>query len=138
MILTNIYICGYISNLPFWWIASDVTGVRLPRFREMEMFSMKVHLTKTEAMILELLQTLPEEKRFGLGMLAADPNLKKGTVYVLLGRLGNKGYVTDRVKENSPTEYGKPRRFYTITPLGRDALTAWVSHGKSRRVALGP
>ncbi len=52
-----------------------------------------------------------------------DGKLKRGTVYVILSRLEDKGYVEAHV----PTEAvhaGLPRRRYTLTGLGERVLKA--------------
>ena len=65
---------------------------------------------------------------YGLQLVEASSGaLKRGTVYVTLGRMEDKGYVLSRVDEDAPEHGGMPRRRYEPTPLGRrlqGALTA--------------
>jgi DNA-binding PadR family transcriptional regulator len=66
---------------------------------------------------------------YGLEMVKASRRLARGTVYVLLSRMEEKGYITSRqLKEDNVS--GMPRRLYSITGLGQRALAA------SQRAAL--
>ena len=49
---------------------------------------------------------------------------KQGTLYPVLRNLSASGLLTSRVV---PSYSGPPRRYYRITPLGREALAAWRS-----------
>jgi len=81
------------------------------------------HLARTEQLILELLGA---DERFGLELLAAsDGALKRGTVYVTLQRMQEKGYVVSRSEPPAPGAIGLPRRLYRPTPLGVRVLRAW-------------
>jgi PadR family transcriptional regulator, regulatory protein PadR len=76
-----------------------------------------------EAMILELLADAGD--RYGLELVeASEGRLKRGTVYVTLGRMEDKGYVTSVQEERAPGAIGLPRRLYRLTPLGRRARAA--------------
>ena len=77
-------------------------------------------------MILELL--VGTKEMYGLELVAASGGaLKRGTVYVTLGRMEDKGYLVSRLEGAPPAEGGLPRRIYAPTALGRDALAAWVT-----------
>ncbi|WP_417482256.1 PadR family transcriptional regulator [Maricaulis sp.] len=78
-------------------------------------------LSRTERDVLELLRTGTE--MYGLQMVKASKILQRGSVYVYLNRMGEKGYVTSR-QEKEPTDPGMPRRLYQITGLGRRVLMA--------------
>ena len=82
-------------------------------------------LSEKESLILELL--VREGELYGLQMVAASKRrLKRGTVYVTLGRMEDKGYVASR-QEEAPAEVGGlPRRLYRATPLGRRVLSVWT------------
>jgi DNA-binding PadR family transcriptional regulator len=64
---------------------------------------------------------------YGLELVAASRGeLKRGTVYVTLGRMEDKGYITSE-QEAAPTAAGGlPRRVYQPTALGRRVLQAWT------------
>ena len=77
-------------------------------------------LSKTEYLILDLLRARGE--KFGLEMVKdSGGRLKRGTIYVTLGRMGEKGYVTSR-QEKDPKDPGLPRRLYRISAEGARAL----------------
>ena len=52
--------------------------------------------------------------------------LKRGSVYVTLGRMEEKGFVTSRLEDAPPEAGGLPRRVYEPTALGRRVLAAWT------------
>jgi PadR family transcriptional regulator PadR len=54
---------------------------------------------------------------------AAGP-FKQGALYPVLRNMSAAGLLSSRVV---PSYSGPPRRYYRITPLGRDALEAWRS-----------
>ena len=82
-------------------------------------------VSRKEALILELLATAGD--RYGLELVeASDGRLKRGTVYVTLSRMEDKGYVTSEQEAKAPDAIGLPRRRYRLTALGRRAREAWV------------
>ncbi len=82
-------------------------------------------LSAKETLILELL--VRDGELYGLQMVAASrKRLKRGTVYVTLGRMEDKGYVSSRQEDAPPDAGGLPRRLYRATPLGRRVLAAWA------------
>jgi PadR family transcriptional regulator, regulatory protein PadR len=81
-------------------------------------------LPPKEALILQLLAG--QREMYGLELVAAAKRrLKRGTVYVTLGRMEKKGYVTSRLEDAPPSAGGLPRRLYEATAFGRRALAAW-------------
>jgi len=82
------------------------------------------HLSPKEALILELLGR--GDDLYGLQLVAASKGrLKRGTVYVTLGRMEAKGYVTSRAEDSPDGAGGLPRRVYAATPYGARVLKAW-------------
>jgi len=82
-------------------------------------------LSAKESLILELL--VREKEMYGLELVAGSRRrLKRGTVYVTLGRMEEKGYITSRLEPAPPNAGGLPRRLYQPTSLGRRVLTAWT------------
>jgi len=64
---------------------------------------------------------------YGLELVeASGERLKRGTVYVTLGRMEAKGLVSSRQEEKRPGSIGLPRRMYRATPLGLRVLDAWA------------
>lgn len=79
-------------------------------------------LSATESLILDLLRS---RDMYGLELVTeSEGALKRGTVYVTLGRMEEKGYVESRA-EKKPLHSGLPRRLYRATALGARVLDAW-------------
>jgi DNA-binding PadR family transcriptional regulator len=82
-------------------------------------------LPPKEALILELL--LQHKEMYGLEMVTASrKRLKRGTVYVTLGRMEEKGFILSRLEPPPSDAGGLPRRVYEATPFGRRVLAAWT------------
>ena len=82
-------------------------------------------LSAKESLILELL--VERGEMYGLQLVSASRRrLKRGTVYVTLGRMEDKGYVSSRTEDAPPDAGGLPRRMYTVTPFGERVLDAWT------------
>lgn len=82
-------------------------------------------LSSKEALVLELLLA-DADSMYGLELVTASRGeLKRGTVYVTLGRMEEKGYIKSRLEDAPPSAGGLPRRLYRATPLGRQVLNAW-------------
>jgi DNA-binding PadR family transcriptional regulator len=80
-------------------------------------------LSRTERCILTL---LTHGEAFGLELVQkSDGALKRGTVYVTLGRMEEKEYVESRLEPLSPGGIGLPRRLYRPTAYGLRVLDAW-------------
>lgn len=85
-----------------------------------------------------VLGLLADERLYGLDIarrLTADGQLmsSEGTLYPLLARLRKSGWVTTSWAESA---VGPPRRYYEITPAGRDALAAFVTTWRPFRDAV--
>ncbi len=52
----------------------------------------------------------------------AAPLFKEGTIYPVLRALSASGFLTSRIV---PSYSGPPRRYYRITPEGREMLAQW-------------
>jgi PadR family transcriptional regulator, regulatory protein PadR len=75
-----------------------------------------------ELIILDMLAG--KKEMYGLEMVqASSGNLARGTIYVTLMRMDDKGYVTSRqlMEENVS---GLPKRVFSITGLGQRSLAA--------------
>ena len=82
-------------------------------------------LSGKESIVLDLLAERGE--MYGLELVAtSDSRLKRGTVYVTLGRMEDKGYVESWQEERHPGAIGLPRRLYRATPLGLRVRDAWA------------
>jgi len=60
-------------------------------------------------------------RRLSTDALPTAP-FKQGALYPVLRNMSSAGLLTSRVV---PSYSGPPRRYYRITPLGRDVLAAW-------------
>jgi PadR family transcriptional regulator, regulatory protein PadR len=79
-------------------------------------------LSPVEELILEHLSV---RDMFGLELVGvSDGRLKRGTVYVTLGRMEEKGLVESRQEPLPAGAIGLPRRLYRPTAFGRRLLTA--------------
>jgi PadR family transcriptional regulator, regulatory protein PadR len=79
-------------------------------------------LSETEAQILSLLIGRSNDM-YGLQLVReSGGSLKRGTIYVTLGRMEEKGFVSSREEREDGTDL--PRRFYRVTGLGRRVLSA--------------
>jgi DNA-binding PadR family transcriptional regulator len=81
-------------------------------------------LSRTEHLILNL---LAEGESFGLGLVQRSKGgIKRGTVYVTLARMQEKGYVESRTEPLNAGGIGLPRRLYRPTAHGLRVLNAWA------------
>jgi DNA-binding PadR family transcriptional regulator len=85
-----------------------------------------VPLPGKERLILELLTS--EGAMYGLALVERSRGaLKRGTVYVTLGRMEAKGLVQSVQEPLPPGGIGLPRRLYRPTTLGERTLRAWTT-----------
>ncbi len=86
-------------------------------------------LSPKERLILELLAT--EGPMYGLQLVErSEGALKRGTVYVTLGRMEAKGLVQSQQEPLAPGAIGLPRRSYRPTALGERVLRAWIAFAR--------
>jgi len=80
-------------------------------------------LSAKETLILRLL--VAKGEMFGLELVnESDGELKRGTVYVTLGRMADKGYVESRTVPQADGS-GMPKRLFQPTGFGSRVLKAW-------------
>jgi len=83
-------------------------------------------LSAKESLILDML--IEHTSMYGLELVSASRGrLKRGTVYVTLGRMEDKGYITSRTEPAPAAEGGLPHRLYEPTALGRRIQAAWAA-----------
>ena len=93
-------------------------------------------LSPKELLVLELL--LRHQDLYGLQLVATSGGrLKRGTVYVTLARMEEKGYITSKLEAAPSGVGGLPRRIYAATSLGRRMYAAWTSGAKHLVPELG-
>src|SRR6476660_3613780 len=94
-------------------------------------------LPKKERLILELLAS--EGPAFGLQLVEhSNGTLKRGTVYVTLGRMEAKGLVESRQETAPRGGIGLPRRIYRPTALGERVLRAWTAFARELAWEMKP
>ena len=79
-------------------------------------------LSQKEAIILDLLSHNGE--MYGLEMVSATDQLARGTVYVTLARMAEKGYVQSWL-DTAPAPPGPARRIYRVTGYGLKVLRGY-------------
>ena len=68
------------------------------------------------------------EELYGLEMIKKKPNdLKRGTVYVTLDRMEDKGLIKSKEIETPKGEQGPKRRVYQITGAGSRTMEAMAA-----------
>jgi DNA-binding PadR family transcriptional regulator len=73
-------------------------------------------MSRTESLVMELLHG---SERYGLELVDASGGaLKRGSVYVILARMEEKGFIDSRQEERERGASGLPRRLYRATPYG--------------------
>lgn len=83
-------------------------------------------LPTKERLILELL--VSSGPLYGMQLIErSEGALKRGTVYVTLGRMEAKGYLESEQEPLLPGAIGLPRRIYRPTALGMRVLRAWMT-----------
>ena len=81
-------------------------------------------MSRTESLVMDLLRG---RERYGLELVeASDGSLKRGSVYVTLARMEEKGFVDSRQEERAQGTSGLPRRLYRATPYGRKVHGAFA------------
>jgi DNA-binding PadR family transcriptional regulator len=97
-------------------------------------------LSRKEFLILEMLIASGREL-FGLEMVeASDGALKRGTIYVTLQRMQEKGLVDSKPEPRTAPEIGIPRRLYSVSGYGQRVYRAYQVARKafeSRFVPIG-
>lgn len=80
--------------------------------------------SKIEIEIMELLSS--NVGLYGLELVKASSNIKRGTVYVYLGRMEDKEWLRSEAEANASVP-GLPRRRYWLTDTGKRVLDRAVS-----------
>jgi len=94
-------------------------------------------LSGKEALALELLLAKAAREMYGLEMVNESAGkLKRGTIYVTLGRMEDKGYIESREEEKRSDASGLPRRLYRATGYGQRAFRAWQMARDAGRMRL--
>ena len=88
-------------------------------------------LSSKERVVLELLAA-KRDSMYGLELVAqSGSRLKRGTVYVTLGRMQQKGLVVAEPEKFADDSGLVPRRLYRATPYGLRVLRVWTLAARS-------
>ncbi len=84
------------------------------------------YLGELEQMILWTVLRLGDEA-YGLAVrdqleVRAGRSVARGAVYTTLDRLVSKGYLVSRLADPDESRAGRPRRYFSVTATGREAL----------------
>jgi DNA-binding PadR family transcriptional regulator len=95
-----------------------------------------IRLTKPTIAVLEaLLSATSDEPAWGLS-ICRNADLGPGTVYPILERLAERGWVTS-YQEVGPHPGRPARRFYELTGTGRSQAREALETRRARRFGLG-
>lgn len=95
-----------------------------------------VNLTLPTLRVLGSFLADPQAERYGLE-LAAELDLRSGTLYPILGRLERVGWLQSRREEIDPRAAGRPRRrLYRLTGAGEFAARDAIDEHLKRASAL--
>lgn len=87
-------------------------------------------ITDIEALIMGILLNKASAEIYGWELLdASNGKLKKGTIYVILNRMEEKGYIESHKENRRDGARGLPRRMYKLTGMGHRLISAWeIAH----------
>lgn len=92
-------------------------------------------LPRKEALILEMLVESRQEL-YGLEMVEASKGeLKRGTIYVTLQRMTEKGLIESKAEPRPAPEVGIPRRVYRVTGYGQRVWAAYRAARSAMKTA---
>ena len=78
-----------------------------------------------------VLSLLSKSDRYGfelVGKISAEIKISEGTIYPLMRRIKDEGYVSTYLQESSE---GPPRKYYRITDFGRTTLDSLVEEWRN-------
>ena len=79
---------------------------------------MPQRMTKATSCLLEVLLSDPRHNWYGLELMELA-GLKSGTIYPILHRLTEEGWLVSKLEEIDPVKEGRPqRRLYELTGIG--------------------
>lgn len=94
-------------------------------------------MTLAVQLVLRALLATPGREMYGLEILRSA-GLPSGTVYPILGRLADAGWLTQRDEHIDTRKAGRPRRsYYQITPKGAEAARTAMIRTAEQLSALG-
>ncbi len=92
-------------------------------------------ISTKEFLILKLLEG--GRKAYGLELVRKSKGeLKRGTIYVTLGRMKQKGYIRSELEPVGPGASSPARRKHSLTPIGAAVLRIWQSAAQQWRALV--
>lgn len=92
-----------------------------------------MRMTRNVVDVLEVLRTSNESGWWGFE-IASMTGVPTPTVYGILARLEQVGWVSAHFEDIDPSEEGRPpRRLYELTSDGRESAASSIAEWKSRR-----
>lgn len=83
------------------------------------------NITNTESLIMSILVNKAGIEIYGWELMdASNGTLKRGTIYVILNRMEEKGFISSRKEPRREGARGRPRRMYKLTSLGNKTISA--------------
>lgn len=83
-------------------------------------------LTNTEVLVMQILLDEARKEIYGWELMEkSGGNLKRGTIYVILNRMEDKGFIVSRKEQRRVGARGLPRRMYKLTGIGQRTISAW-------------
>lgn len=93
-------------------------------------------LSSVEALILQSLVARGE--LYGAELVRdSGGKIKRGTVYVTLQRMEDKGLVESKQEQTTLNHIGLPRRRYKATGVGAQVLSHWTASVQALGLSLG-
>ncbi len=96
-----------------------------------------MRITIATARVLAVLLAEPDADQYGLDVMRAT-GLASGSLYPILHRLLEAGWVAARWEDVDPAEQGRPaRRFYRLTPAGISQATSALTRLRAQTAVPG-
>jgi PadR family transcriptional regulator PadR len=96
-----------------------------------------LRMTHSTLLVLRALMAAPDREMYGLEIMRGL-TMGSGTVYPLLDRAADAGWVTARAETIDPQAKGRPpRRYYRITDAGIQAAREAIGREQDSLAALG-
>lgn len=95
------------------------------------------NITNTEVLIMNVLLDKSNSEIYGWELMdASNGSLKRGTIYVILNRMEEKGLIISRKEVRRKGERGLPRRMYKLTGHGYTTISALEAYRNSFGVII--
>jgi PadR family transcriptional regulator PadR len=96
-----------------------------------------MRITVATARLLAVLLTEPDTDRYGLDLMRAT-GLASGSLYPILHRLQDAGWLTTHWEDTDPADLGRPaRRFYRLTADGASQARTALAHLRAQTTVPG-